>query len=346
MKAVRIHGVGDVRLDEVPEPGDPGPGEVLVAPAWCGLCGTDAREFFGPGGAVPVEPHPLTGVSMPVVLGHELSARVVALGPGVDGPPVGSLIAVNPLVSCGRCAFCLAREPLLCPDKAWTGLSTATGGLGDLALIRADQAVPAPGLTPVQAAVVEPTAVALEALKRGEVRPGATVLVVGCGPIGALAILGARALGAGRVLAADPDLGRLALAVDLGADAVDPAADLDTDVDVAIDCAGKPGSIDAAVRSLRPGGRVVVPAVHPEARLVDLWGVTRRMLTITGSLGYTDATFRQTVALVGAGRLPVERIVSHKVPRELIVEAGFEAMRPGRAAGLKTLISVGGDGGG
>ena len=224
---------------------------------------------------------------------------------------------MNPLVSCGRCAACLAREPLLCPDKAWTGLSTATGGLGDLALIRADQAVPAPGLTPVQAAVVEPAAVALEALKRGEVRPGATVLVVGCGPIGALAILGARALGAGRVLAADPDLGRLALAVDLGAEAVDPTADdLDASVDVAIDCAGKPASIEAAVRSLRPGGRVVVPAVHPEARLVDLWGVTRRMLTITGSLGYTADTFRQTVALVGAGRLPVERIVSHRVPRE------------------------------
>ena len=85
VKAVRIHGVGDVRLDEVPEPGDPGPGEVLVAPAWCGLCGTDAREFFGPGGAVPVEPHPLTGVSMPVVLGHELSARVVALGRASTG---------------------------------------------------------------------------------------------------------------------------------------------------------------------------------------------------------------------------------------------------------------------
>ena len=274
-----------------------------MAPAWCGLCGTDAREFFGPGGAVPDEPHPLTGAMKPLVLGHEFSARVVEVGPGVEGLPVGTLVAVNPLVGCERCHACRAGEPLLCPDKAWTGLSTPTGGLGDLALVRASQAVPAHGLTAVQAAVVEPMAVALEALRRGEVRQGASVLVVGCGPIGALAVLGARAMGAVRVLAADPDLGRLALAVDLGAEAVDPD-EPEGGVDVAVDCAGKPESIDAAIRSLRPGGRVVVPAVHPEPRAVDLWGVTRRMLTITGSLGYTAVTFRRTVELVGRAASP------------------------------------------
>jgi (R,R)-butanediol dehydrogenase / meso-butanediol dehydrogenase / diacetyl reductase len=281
---------------------------------------------------------------MPVILGHEFSARVVALGPGVTTPPPGSLVAVMPLVGCDHCDACRRGEPLLCPDKAWTGLSTQTGGLGDLALVRANQAIPAVGLTSVQAAVVEPAAVALEALVRAKVDSGATVLVIGAGPIGALAILGSRALGATHVYVSDPQPWRQAKAVELGGEAVADASVVDLSVDVAVDCAGKPGSIDQAIRSLRHGGTVVVPAVHPEPRRLDLWRVTRRMLTITGSLGYTDATFRHVIDLVAAGQLPVERIVTRRSTRDAIVEAGFEAMQPGRAEGLKTLIEVAGDG--
>jgi (R,R)-butanediol dehydrogenase/meso-butanediol dehydrogenase/diacetyl reductase len=210
--------------------------------------------------------------------------------------------------------------------------------------VRAGQAFEAPGLTAVQAAVVEPAAVALEALLRGGVGDGSTVLVVGAGPIGALAVLGALALDASRVIVSDPQSWRLAKAVELGGVALDEEGRLGALVDVALDCAGKPGSIELALRSVRHGGDVVIPAVHSEPRMVDLWGVTRRMITITGSLGYTSATFGRVIDLVGAGRLPVERVVTRQAPRESIIEAGFEAMRPGHAEALKTLIEVAGDG--
>ena len=163
MLAVRLHGAGDVRLEEVAAPGAPGPHEVLVAPLWCGLCGTDAREYFGPGGSVPDEPHPLTGMQKPLILGHEFSARVTAVGEGVTRVRVGESVAVYPLVTCGTCEACVGGRPILCVTKAWVGLSTQWGGLGDLALLDESMVSPLGSIDPVLGAMVEPAAVAFQA---------------------------------------------------------------------------------------------------------------------------------------------------------------------------------------
>lgn len=318
MKAARVHGLGDIRVDEVPAPGEPRPGEAVVAPLWAGICGTDMKEYVGPAGGVPVVPHPRTGAAVPLILGHEFSARVVAVGEGVTTAEVGDEVALMPLDHCGTCSLCLRGEFWLCPDKAWTGISARWGGFGDLALVKGYQLSPLRGASSVAGAVVEPAAVAMNALVRTGLAGGDTVLVTGAGTIGALSVLGALALGASRVFVTDTNPTRTGIAAELGAEPVsesDPAAIVEAikdstggvGVDIALDCAGKPASLDACVHAVRPGGTVGVPAVHPGPATVDVRVITRSSLSYVGSMGYTRRVWEHTLAMVASGRLPVEK---------------------------------------
>ena len=351
MRAVRVHGLRDIRIDEVPEPGAPGPSEILVAPRWGGLCGTDVKEYVGPVGSVPDQPHPLTGACKPLILGHEFSANVVAVGSAIANVRAGDRVAVMPLRYCGACPLCLRGDFILCPQKAWLGISDRWGGFGDLAMVQSYQVTKLGSLTDEQGAVVEPAAVSLNAVLRGGVASGDTVLIVGCGPIGSLAILASRVAGAARIYVFEPNPKRAAIALQLGAAAnlegerskqVQQIRDLTNGmgVDVAIDCAGKAGTVNLCIESVRPGGVVSVPSVHPGSMEIDIRSVTRKPVSVLGSLGYTQEAWDRTVALIAAGRYPVERVVTSRTPRDEIVTGGFEALiDPGRGE-LKVLVEV------
>src|SRR5215468_1787963 len=315
MRAVRVHGLRDIRIDEVPEPGKPSPLEILVAPRWGGLCGTDVKEYVGPVGSVPDQPHPLTGACKPLILGHEFSASVVAVGSAIENVRPGDRVAVMPLHYCGACPLCLRGDFILCPRKAWLGLSDRWGGFGDLAMVQPYQVTRLGTLTDEQGAVVEPAA------------------------------------GAARILVFEPNPKRAAIALQLGAAVnlegerarqVKQITDL-TDglgVDVAIDCAGKAGTVNLCIESVRPGGVVGVPSVHPGPMEIDIRTVTRKPVSIVGSLGYTKEAWDRTVALIAAGKYPVERVVTSRTPRAEIVAGGFEALiDPGRGE-LKVLVEV------
>lgn len=350
MLAVRLHGVGDVRLEEVPSPPAPVGTQVLVAPLWCGLCGTDAREFFGPGGSIPDEPHVLTGIRKPVILGHEFSAIVTDTGPDATRVTVGDTVAVYPLLTCGRCRYCLAGQAILCSTKAWVGLSTAHGGLGDLALLDESMVYPLGGIAPTVGAMIEPASVAFQAAAAARIRPGDPALVSGCGPIGAMAILAARAMGASVVFANDPQPQRAAHAEHLGAVVVPSDPDeastairqmTGDGVAVAINCAGKESSLELCVQATRPGGVISIPAVHPTPPTVNAWRITRNVLTLVGSLGYTRDTWERVLDLVASGRYPLASLEPLRVERERIVEDGFERLGTHGAASTKILVRVG-----
>jgi (R,R)-butanediol dehydrogenase / meso-butanediol dehydrogenase / diacetyl reductase len=351
MLAARVHGLRDIRIDEVPEPGKPGPSEILVAPRWGGLCGTDVKEYVSPVGSVPDQPHPLTGACKPLILGHEFSAHVVAVGSAIANVRPGDRVAVMPLHYCGTCPLCLRGDFILCPQKAWLGLSDRWGGFGDLAMVQSYQVTRLGALTDEQGAVVEPAAVSLNAVLRGGVASGDTVLIVGSGPIGSLAVLASLAAGAARIFVSEPNPKRAAIALQLGA-----AANLEGEraqhvkqirdhtnglgADVAIDCAGKTGTVNLCIESVRPGGVVSVPSVHPGPMEIDIRSVTRKPVSIVGSLGYTQEAWDRTVAMIAAGKYPVERVVTSRTPRDEIVAGGFEALiDPGRGE-LKILVEV------
>lgn len=127
VRAVRFHAARDIRVEDVPPPGAPAPGEVLVEPSWTGICGTDLHEYLAGPIVTPASPHPLTGATLPQILGHEFSAKVMAVGEGVSLMP-GDRVAAMPLISCG-CRPCVRGDGHLCVRMACTGLSSDQTGV-------------------------------------------------------------------------------------------------------------------------------------------------------------------------------------------------------------------------
>lgn len=226
MRAARYYGVKDLRVEEVAEPdGELAPTQVLIRPRWCGICGTDLHEYMAGPIVTPAEPHPLTGAELPQILGHELSADVVAVGSEVTNVAPGDRVSIMPLVFCGRCYFCRRGQNHLCQRMGCFGLSWRWGGLAELGVVEDYQAWRLPDeLSYEQGALVEPAAVAAWGVEQGGVRAGDRVLVTGAGPIGALAVLAAQAAGAGEVYLSEPNRRRAARAEGLGAAATAPAS--------------------------------------------------------------------------------------------------------------------------
>ena len=261
MKAAVYYDRRDVRVEDVDEPSGPADGEVLVAPLWCGICGTDVHEYTDGPIVTPVDPHPLTGAANPQVLGHEFSAEVLEVGGGVTNVRSGDRVSVMPLIYCGHCYYCRLGQHHLCVTMACTGLSHRWGGLAKAAIVSAGQLTRIPDeLDDQQGALVEPIAVCAHGVDRAGVSPGSSVLVTGAGPIGMLSAEYAIARGATTVIVSEPNPGRRSIVEALGVQAtLDPTA-VDvveavrelTDglgVDAAIECSGSAAALDACIRS-------------------------------------------------------------------------------------------------
>jgi (R,R)-butanediol dehydrogenase/meso-butanediol dehydrogenase/diacetyl reductase len=351
VKALRFHAARDLRIDDVPEPGAPGPRQVTVAPRWCGICGTDLHEYTSGPIVTPVEPHPLTGAQNPQILGHELCAEVVAVGSDVTRVRVGDRISVMPLIYCGRCEYCRRGLQHLCVTMACTGLSAEWGGIAQFATLEDYQVFRVPdAVSDEQGALIEPCAVAAYGVSRGPVRPGDSVLIAGGGPIGAFAALCAAAAGAGLVYVTEPNPARRERAsrLDLGEvfdpHAVDVPGELRerTDglgVDIAIECAGFGDAFRTCVESVKRRGTVVQVGLHVQRCEVDpmLWALND--LTIVGSWCYGVNDWPRVAAQIAAGRLPVERVITGRLPMNE-ADAAFERLSSGATEDMKVLIST------
>src|SRR5882672_10400809 len=222
MKAVRFHGQRDVRVDDVAAPAAPlAADDVLVKPLVCGICGTDLHEYVSGAIVTPTEPHAYTGASNPQILGHEFSALVLDVGRDIRHVHAGDRISVQPIISPRNDYFGRRGLYHLSPCMACVGLSWAWGGLGEQAIIKGYNAVPvSTRVSDIQAALIEPAAVSVYALDRGRVAVGSTVLISGMGPIGALALLAAKAAGASRIFVSEINPNRLAKATELVPDCI------------------------------------------------------------------------------------------------------------------------------
>lgn len=349
MRAVRYHGRDDIRVEDVPEPGDPGPGELLVRPLWCGICGTDLHEYTSGPIVTPSEPHPLNGAVNPQVLGHEFSATVLATGTGVTVAEVGDRVSVMPLLFCGRCDMCRLGANHLCRTMACTGLSSATGGLSEAAIVSEYQVAVLPdAVSDLQGALVEPTAVALYGFERSRLPVGGRVMVAGAGPIGALTALIAAAAGAGEVLISEPNPNRARFAESLdvgpvftavGSDLVDAVMEATggAGVDAAIECAGKEPALNACVDVVRPRGTVVQTGLHvaPASTSPETWALKDVTIEATWCYGVTD--WPRVIRLIGRGHLPVEQVVTARLALEDVVPEGFDRLIDPTGDQLKVL---------
>lgn len=348
MRALRWHGRDDLRVDSVDEPATPGPGWALIEVSYCGVCGTDLHEYTAGPVMIRSGPHPLTGHSPPITLGHEMSGTVVALGSEASGVRIGSRVAVDPCLRCGDCYWCRRGEYHICATGGSVGLASP-GAFAPLVRVPVEGLVPIPeGVSDEHASVAEPLAVGLHAAHRASVRPGDNILIIGAGPIGAAVLLAGRLAGAAGIFVSEPVQARAERARALGATEVfDPAvADVRREVflrtgrvgpDVAVEATGRAECADLAISAVRRGGRVVLAGVGGQPLSSELNKIVLYERTVLGSLGY-NYDIPRVLALMAAGRLDASRLVTGTYPLESGPEV-FAALSASPDRHLKVLLT-------
>jgi (R,R)-butanediol dehydrogenase/meso-butanediol dehydrogenase/diacetyl reductase len=350
MRAARFHAAGDVRVEDVPEPGGPGPGEVLLRIATAGICGSDGLEYrMGPVLVQPPNrPHPVTGHQGPLTLGHEFAGEVVAAGAGVEQLQPGMLVACGAGISCGRCGPCRAGRTQLCINYATIGFHR-DGGLAEYCLSPADICFDAGayGLEPDAAALAQPMAIAVHAARRGRVAEGDTVVVIGAGGIGCFLAYTAARWGA-RVVVSDLDHERLTIAQSLGAQRTvvadeerleDVLSEAGTVPHVVFEVSGAASALEQAVALAPRGGRVVAVGVQKTAPPVDLRRVTLDELELIGTVAHVaGADVPEALRLLSLREEGWGDTAPEVLPLDLLVDEGLRPMVEGRTTRVKTLI--------
>ena len=319
MKAAVLHAVGDLRVEEIPVP-QPEQGEVLLRVGACGVCGSDIPRVFTKG-----------TYSFPTIIGHEFAGTVVEVGPEGDMGLMGKRAAVFPLIPCRKCDACAAGAYAQCTDYDYLG-SRCDGGFAEFVRVPEWNLLPLPdALSLEEAAMVEPAAVALHALRRGQLEGGDSVMVFGAGPIGLLVALWAQALGAANVLVADIDLDKLRFAKKLGFSQLFDPRQSDVGAwaqkktgrgaDLVIEASGSTAAYESAMTCARTFGRVVLlgnPAGEMKLSQQAYWAILRKELQLTGTWNsvYSDLPrneWKMSIEYMANGKINVNPLISHRI---------------------------------
>jgi 2-desacetyl-2-hydroxyethyl bacteriochlorophyllide A dehydrogenase len=343
VKAAVWHGPRDLRVEEIAEPA-PGPGEVLVEVARNGLCGSDLHTYVGSGAAAVHVPG--------VVLGHEFAGTVRALGSGVDDLALGDAVAVAPIEWCGTCPACRRGTPNLCRELALYGgyRLPLHGGLAPLVAVSRRSAFPVPeGLDVVEAALAEPTAVAVHAVRRAPQTFGASVVVLGAGPIGLAVLQSVVAAGAAATIVSEPSSARRALARRFGDTvSIDPndddlrgaVRDLTADgADLVFDTAGVQAAFDVGLASLRPRGAMVVVAQWQDPARLDVGRVLSKEIELGFAFTYEPSVdFPIALGLLASGHVDASAMISDHIALDDVVEQGLEELLHHNDRHVKILV--------
>ncbi|HTT19321.1 MAG TPA: galactitol-1-phosphate 5-dehydrogenase [Candidatus Sulfotelmatobacter sp.] len=315
MKALLLSEYRRLELTDVATP-KLQPGEVLLRVAACGICGSDVHGYDGSSGRrIP-----------PIVMGHEASGVVAALGEGVRGLAEGDRVTLDSTVYCGECANCLRGDINLCDRREVLGVSCGdyrrAGAFAEFVSVPARIIHRLPDTFAFEdAALLEAVAVALHAVALVTVVPGGTALVVGAGTIGLLLQQALRVAGCSRVLVADPDRTRLPLSQKLGAtetlseQVVERVADLTNGigVDLVVEAVGKTESIATSIDCIRKGGTIVlVGNITPEVK-IHLQKVVSRQLRLQGSCA-SAGEYPRAIELMSKGAIQVKPLITAVAP--------------------------------
>jgi threonine dehydrogenase-like Zn-dependent dehydrogenase len=282
--------------------------------------------------------------------GHEWVGRIAAVGDEVDRWQAGDHVVGGPPIGCGACAMCGDGRPSLCDHRDAPGRDDPQGAFASYVKVPADGVLPMPaGLPPRAAALAEPLAVALHALTRAGVRPGHRVMVLGAGPIGALAVAALRARGVDDVTCVEPTPARQALARRVGATRVrhpdelvvptiaEPGLVVDGAVDVVLECSGRAVAMEAGLAQVVRGGTLVLVGAGIEPPRFDPNRILLNEITVTGAFNHDGDGFQSALELLASGRMPVDDLVEPgEVPLDGLLDA-LRALADGRLAG-KVLV--------
>ena len=314
-QSIVIHAARDLRLEQREITG-PGKGEVLVNVQAGGICGSDLH-YYQNGGFGPIQ------LREPMVLGHEVSGTVAALGTDVDNLHIGQLVAISPSRPCHTCHYCLGGQENHCLNMRFYGSAMPfphiQGAFQQQLIAEEGQCIPADGLTAGQAAMAEPLAVCLHAIKQAGHLDGKTVLITGCGPIGCLGVLAARQAGAGRIIVTDLSDYTLNMAQICGADialntkttpnALNPFQAEKGQIDIHLECSGAASALSTGVTCLRPGGILVQLGLGGDMT-VPMQAITAKEITLRGSFRF-HSEFATAVGFMQSELIVVDPLITH-----------------------------------
>jgi (R,R)-butanediol dehydrogenase/meso-butanediol dehydrogenase/diacetyl reductase len=336
--AARYVGAATIDVADV-DPPAPGRGEVQLAVAFTGICGTDLHILHGDMDA---------RVTTPAVIGHEMSGRVLACGADVTQWSPGDQVTVMPLRWCGECAACRRGHRHVCERLDFMGIDSP-GAMQNVWTVPESVLVRVPETISLRdAALIEPAAVAVHDVRRADLSEGESVVVLGGGPVGLLIAATARAQGA-EVLLVEIDPYRRSIAEGLGLVTLDPRRqDVPAEVAewshgagaaVTFEVTGVQAGLDLAVQLLAVRGRAVLVGIHSQPRPVDLQRVFLRELSLVGARVYERSDFDEAVRMLEAGLLPVGQLVSQVLPLTSAAQA-FSALSGGGEV-MKVLVDCG-----
>lgn len=349
MRAARWYGRRDIRIEDVTSR-PPSADEVRIRVDCAGICATDLHEYTHGPQFIPTSPHPRTGRSAPVTMGHEFTGVIDAVGKDVKDFKEGDRIVSEASLPCGHCVHCLKGEYILCREPAYLGFAW-DGAFADTCTVPATicHKIPA-NLKSQDAVLIEPLASAMHAVRRGHVAVGNTVAIVGTGTIGLSTLLCVRAAGATHVYTVDKIATKRAKAIAMGADlAIDPGDGdpvqtiLDVTagrgVDVAFECVGSTNTVALATRCTRVHGRTVVVGVSVEPQPFSFLDTLLNEREICGTAGYFGE-FEICMDLVADGRINAQPLITSRIGLEDIVSQGFEPFSSPQNENIKIVVNI------
>lgn len=339
MRALVYHGPGEIGVESRPDP-KPGPDEVLLGVTATGICGSDLHGYTGEN----KRRHPGQ------IMGHETVGRIVAVGSDVsaDALPPGRVATVNPVIGCGECAQCAAGSEQLCARRRVIGVNKEIdSAFAELMIVPAGNVVVLPDSVPEEyGALVEPLAVGYHAAMSGQVRPDDRVLVIGGGPIGQAAALGARRLGAEQVVVSEPNQARRALVGKLHFASIDPlAGDLTEQVrtslggpaTVVLDAVGISRTLSDGLATSALGARVVLVGMGEREITLPAFEISTFERSIIGSFTYPSQEFRETAEWVASRPEGLEHLIEGRVGLDA-APAAFARLAAGDLDASKILV--------
>jgi len=315
--------------------------EVLIKVKICGVCGSDVHSYKGK--------HPF--VHPPIVLGHEFSGVIHQIGTRVNSFSPGDRVIVEPNIVCGKCYNCLQGRYNICTNLKVVGCVGYDGAFAEYVAVSEKKVLRLPGnISFEKAALVEPVAVAVHAVRKAKQKINDVVVILGAGTIGLLVMQVAKLAGAGKVIVTDVLDYRLKKAGELGADRLVNPASQDlikiiqekygrNEVDLIYDCVGIEETISQAIQIARKGIRIMVIGVPEERIEVDLSLIQDRELEIVGSLMYVREDFKAAIDFIQKERLKVKPLVTHHFKLK-DVDKAFHLITEGKKEVLKVLIDV------
>lgn len=353
MRAARYYGKEDIRIEQIPEE-NTGPGQIKVAPAYVGICGTDLHEYLGGPNFAPLKPHPVTKDTIPITFGHEFSGVIKELGEGVMGFEIGQKVVVQPTIYCATCSVCLSGIENACPNGGFIGLSGGGGGLSDAVVVPSRAVLALPDNVPLDiGALVEPLAVAWHAVEAAgaALTTDSTVLVLGGGPIGLAVVQCLSARKTKKIIVSEVATQRQRFAKEFGAHHVlDPKTyDLvalsrqlsgGDGPNVVFDCAGVEASLNTACGAVAARGLIINIAIWERPVPFQPNLLVWKEAKYGAVLGYQRRDFEAVLEQLASGNIKPAAMITGRIAMEDLVERGFRPLIDNKEKEVKILVDV------